>query len=231
MSHSTKAFTIILALAAVLFCPTRATLAQPTVKTETQPRITSKRMEMPEGAIHGTLYVTIGGKERKVSETALDAWIIQGGRSIVYSGRDGAGGFENEGQSLRIYDAQTGKQRKIMSEYFMVDTVTEVTTSTNKTALLVKLSDGGLGASYLAVVDPSRGEVFFRRWVRLLSRRGDIITIGHYKEDDWNTFIENENAKVKPYKIERQNLNLLLRRRVIFNKPENLALALSPPSD
>src|ERR1041384_487557 len=220
MSHSTKAFTIILALAAVLLCPTPAAIAQTAGKTETQPRITSKRMQIEEGAIYGTLYVTINGKEIKVTEKALDAWIIQGGRNIVYSGREGAGGFENEGQSLHIYDARTGKQRKIMSEYFMVDEVTEVTTSTNKTALLVKLSDGGLGASYLAVVDPSRGEVFFRRWVRLLSRRGDIIVLGHYKEDDWNTFVENEHAKVTPYKKERQNLNILLRRRVIYNKPE-----------
>lgn len=222
MSHSTTAFITILAFAVLLLCPTHAAHAQTAGKTETQPRITSKRLAIEEGGIHGTLFVTVNGQERKIADAALDAWIIQGGRSIVYSGRDGVGGFENEGQSLRIYDARTEKHRKIMSEYFMVDEVTEATTSTNKTALLVKLTDGGLGASYLAVVDPSRGEVFFRRWVKIISRRGDIITIGHYKEDDWDKFLQNENAKVKPYKIERQNLNILLRRRVIVNKAENL---------
>jgi hypothetical protein len=173
-----------------------------------------------DGAYFGPLYVTIGGRERKIAAEAIAAWIIQGGRRVVYSGRDGAGGFENEGQSLRIYDARTGRQRKIMAGYYGVDEVTEVTTGRNKTALLVEMSDGGLGASYLAVVDPARGEVFFRRWAKLISRRGDIIVIGHYREDDWEKFHEDENARVRPYKTERQNLNTILRRRVIINKPD-----------
>jgi hypothetical protein len=155
-----------------------------------------------------------------IADEAVAAWIIQGGRRAVYSGRDGAGGFENEGQSLRIYDARTGQRRKVMAEYYAVDEITEVTTSKNKTALLVEMSDGGLGASYLAVVDPDRGEVFFRPWTKIISRRGDIIGIGHYKEDDWEKFLEDNNAKVTPYKTERQNLNIILRRRVIFNKPD-----------
>jgi hypothetical protein len=82
------------------------------------------------------------------------------------------------------------------------------------------MSDGGLGASYLAVVDPARGEVFFRRWTKIISRRGDIIVIGHYKEDDWEKFLEDNKAKVTPSKTERLNLNIILRRRMIFNKPD-----------
>jgi hypothetical protein len=175
---------------------------------------------VPEGVFFGPLYVTIGGKERKIADRAVEARIIQRGRQVVYSGLDGAGGFENEGQSLRIYDARTGKTRKIMAEYYIVTKIREVTTSRNRTALLVEMEDGGLGASYLAVVDPARGEVFFRRWAKIISRRGDIIVIGHYKEDDWDKFMENENAKVTPYKRERQNLNTILRRRVIFKKPD-----------
>jgi len=83
---------------------------------------------------------------------------------------------------------------------------------------LLDLADGGLGASYQAVVDPNRGEVFFRRWAKVISRRGDVIVLGRYKEDDWDKFMENENAKVRPYRTERYNLNQLLRRRIIFNK-------------
>lgn len=202
-----------------LWCATSEAQTQG-ARTAGQPVITNVRLDNDGGQHSGPVYVTIGGRERKIADDAFDAWLIEGGRRVVYSGRDGSGGFENEGQSLRIYDARTGKGRKILSEYVGVDKVTEVTTSTHKTALLVAMSDGGLGASYLAVVDPQRGEVFFRRWVRLLSRRGDIITMGHYREDDWENLNndETENARVKPYKRERQNLNVILKGRVIFNK-------------
>jgi hypothetical protein len=182
-----------------------------------QALITASRVDRSENEMQGPVYATMGGQESKIAEAGYESWIIQGGRKLVYSGRDGAGGFENEGMSLHIYDAQTGRSRKIMSEYFMVDKVAEATTSNGKTALLVTLSDGGLGASYFALVDPARGEVFFRRWARLLSRKGDTIVLGRYREDDWEKFVD-ENSKVTPYRKERYDLKALLRRRVIQNK-------------
>lgn len=179
--------------------------------------ITSARVARAEGEMTGAVYVTIDGKETKIADAGVDSWVIQRGRQVVYSGRDGSGGFENEGMSLHIYDARTGRQRKIMSEYFMVDKIAEAATRSRRTALLVELSDGGLGASYFAVVDPARGEVFFRRWARLLSRQGDTVVLGVYKEEDWEKF-SDPNARVRPRKKERYNLSAILRRRVIVNK-------------
>lgn len=219
MKHASKTAVMLLALGTLL-CQVCSAHPQQVRPTDTLPVVTSTRVAVSDGTFFGPLYVTIGGKERKIADEAVAAWIIQGGRRVVYSGRDGAGGFENEGQSLHIYDARTGQRRKIMAEYYGVDEITEVTTSKNKTALLVEMSDGGLGASYLAVVDPARGEVFFRPWTKIISRRGDIIVIGYYKEEDWEKFLEDNDAKVTPYKTERQNLNIILRRRVIFNKPD-----------
>ena len=178
---------------------------------------TNARVDKAEGRIYGPLFVTISGKERKITEEAQQAWILSGGSYVVYSSSDGAGGYENEGQSLHLYDVRTGKQKRIMSEYFMVETVEEVLTSKKKRALLVTLEDGGLGASYVAVVDPTRGEVFFRRWARMLSRKGDTIVLGRYHEGDWDKLM-TEGAKVRPYRTERYNLNSLLLRRVIVNK-------------
>lgn len=219
MNRSTGVAVILLALGA-LWCHTPGAQAQRRARSTTQTQvITSARVALPDGVFTGPLHVTVGGRERKIADAALEAWVIEGGRKVVYSGADGAGGFENEGQSLHVYDAATGKRRKIMSEYYGVTKVTEVKTSSNKTALLVEMADGGLGASYLAVVDPARGEVFFRRWARISSRQGDQIVIGHYREDDWDKLNENENAQVVPYKTERQNLNTILRGRVIYNKP------------
>jgi len=201
---------VLLALFALCACHARA---------QERAVATAARVAVSEGSISGPLYVTVGGAERKVADAAVKAWIIRGGRQVVYSGLDGAGGYENEGQSLRAYDAATGRSRKLMSAYYMIDEVTEATTSAGRTALLVEMSDGGLGASYLAVVDPARGQVFFRRWVKLVSRRGDVISLGHYRERDWNRLNEGENARVRPYKVERQNLEALLRGRLITNRP------------
>ena len=219
MKSSTMTALLILAVAGLVICTPEAK-SQPKDSPATQ-RITSARVARDENKMTGAVYATIGGKEKEIAEAGIEVLVIEGGRRVVYSGLDGSGGFENEGQSLYVYDPRTNKKRKILSEYFIVDKITEVTTSRKKTALLVDFGDGALGASYQAVVDPNRGEVFFRRWAKVISRRGDIIVIGRYKEDDWEKFAENENAKVRPYRTERYNLNQLLRRRVIINKREN----------
>jgi hypothetical protein len=182
-------------------------------------RATKVRVEKQE--IYGPLFITIAGSEKKIADNAQQAWLINGGRHVVYSSSDGAGGFENEGQSLHLYDVGSGTHKRIMSEYFMVDKVEEVVTSRKKRALLVEMVDGGLGASYVAVVDPWRGEVFFRRGARILTRKGDTIVIGFYKEDDWEELDTPQGRKVRPYKSERHNLNSLLLRRVIVNKRDN----------
>ena len=183
-----------------------------------EPRATKTRIDMRD--IYGALFVTIAGTEKKVTDQAQKAWIINGGRHVVYSSDQGAGGYENEGQSLHLYDLDTRNHKRIMSEYFMVQRVKEVITSNKKRALLVTMEDGGLGASYLAVVDPWRGEVFFRRWVRILANNGDIIILGFYREKDWGDL--EEGKRVRPYKRERHNLKTLLQRPVIVNKKENL---------
>src|SRR5215213_4329434 len=114
MKHASKTAIVLIALGTLL-CHARSVHAQQVRPTGTLPVITSTRVAVLDGTFFGPLYVTIGGKERKIAEEAVAAWIIQGGRRVVYSGRDGAGGFENEGQSLRIYDARTGQPRKIMA--------------------------------------------------------------------------------------------------------------------
>lgn len=182
----------------------------------TAQKVTNVRIDLQ--GIYGPLFITTGGKEKKITNEAQQAWIINKGWQVVYSSSHGAGGFENEGQSLHLYDVRTGKQKRVLSEYFGVTDVEEAVTSTKQRALLVTMADGGLGASYIAVVDPRRGEVFFRRWSQILSRKGDVIVLGIYKEDDWDKLNSEPDAKVRPYKTERHNLNSLLRRRVIVNK-------------
>lgn len=194
-----------------------------------QPIATSFRLERTEDAITQRLFITVNGKERRISNRAIDAWLIDDGRSVVYSGPDGSGGYENEGQSLRIYNVRTRRTRKVLSEYTAVVAVMDVKLSTGQQALLVRLGDGGLGASYFAVVDPRRGEVFFRSWAELIELKGDRIKLGFFKEDDWGDINEERSdefknrpkvippATMKPRRTETHDLRRILRRRVIYN--------------
>jgi len=127
-------------------------LAVPTVPAQTRsPQknqiATGYKIKGPEG-FAGELYITVGGKTKKIGEDALIAWIIDGGSQVVYSARDGAGGFENEGESLRVYDVNSGRTRKILAEYESIEAVLEAKLTTGETLLLVRLVDGGVGASY-----------------------------------------------------------------------------------
>ena len=179
---------------------------------------TASEVRIEMDGIYGPLFITIAGKEQKIAEEAQKAWIISGGADVVYSSSDGAGGYENEGQGLHIYNVRSGERKRIMSGYYMIEDVQEVVTSKKKRVLLVRMIDGGLGASYIAAVDPRRGEVFFWRWARVLQRKGDIVTIGFYHEEDWEKLDSDQGEELRPYKIERRNLNSLLLRPVIHNK-------------
>ena len=161
----------------------------------------------------GPLYVSVGDRELRVTDKALNAWIVGGGRQVVYSAPDGAGGYENEGNALHLYDLQSGKERKILSEYFAIDRVTEVRTRNRKTAFLVEMRDGGLGASHVAVVDPRRGEVFIASKTRLQDRTGDLFVLGFYRDDDWEALANGKD--VQPYKVRRYDLKRLLLRAPI----------------
>ena len=193
---------------------------------------TKFRLEQIEGAgtIANRLYVTVNGRERKITNQALLAWIIDDGKRVAYSWTDGSGGFENEGQSLRIYNVRTGRIRKVLSEFMMIVALTPHRLTTGELALLIKMGDGGLGGSYFAVVDPNRGEVFYRRWAEVTAVVGDRITLAFYNPEDWEN-IQQERAgkeddpnvvvsttKVKPIKHERHDLKRILKLPVLVRK-------------
>lgn len=109
------------------------------------------------------LYATIGVKQKKIADSASAAWIVDKGHKVVFASTDGAGGFEGEGQGLHIYDVRTGEQRKIMSEYFVIDSVLDVKIDSVSHALVVTMHDGGLGAPHFAIVDPDGERLFINQ--------------------------------------------------------------------
>jgi len=205
-------------------------------------RASSFRIDETGTSTGGKLYITVAGRERKIYDEAFEAWLVNDGRDVVFSSHDGAGGFENEGQSLRIYNVATRAVRKILSETVGIIAVQEVKTSTGATVLLVAMADGGLGGSYFAVVDPKRGEVFFRRWAEVTAIYGDNITLATYRADDFEAINEERGwkpgpsnqviakTKVAPSKIETHDLKRLLKNRVIYNRRPNLNSPSTPPT-
>ncbi|MBX7169874.1 MAG: GerMN domain-containing protein [Pyrinomonadaceae bacterium] len=209
-----------------------------------------------EDYLGGRLFVTVGGKARKISNTAVDAWIIDDGKAVVFAMPDRSRGFEGEGVSLSIYDVKTGKIRQIMAEHTFTTGLSEVRLSNGSIALVVSMGDGGLGGSYIAVVDPKRGEVLDEHLAELTEIKGDKITLAYYKEEDWDAINEarewdttkSQNAFAKPTKVNPEktatfDLKEVLKNKVIYNptneeygkeyerKYSNLIIYLWRPND
>ena len=179
----------------------------------------------------GELYITVGGKEIKLTDEAVEAWIIDGGKSVVYSGRDGAGFADSRGQSLRIYEVVTGKTNKIMAERADILGLSEVKLSSGEPALLVRLEDGGSGTPYAVVVDPKRGEVLRRSGAEFSEIKDDTAKIVYYQSNDWETIFQpragkdNKNKTAIPMKVkakikktEMLDLKKIIKMKVIVVK-------------
>lgn len=97
----------------------------------------------------------------RVDSTAGVGLILQSsaGAQVAYSALDGAGGYENEGQSVWIVEVASKQRRPVMREYAQVREIREVRAADGTALLVVRTEDGGAGMSHIAVVDPRRGQV------------------------------------------------------------------------
>ncbi len=111
----------------------------------------------------GAAVVTLtSGDTLVVSDSAVGAWSLGDGSIVAVSGLDGAGGYENEGQSLTVIDLPSGARRRVLADYYYIVDVGMVASGADA-ALLVHMRDGGQGSLHVAVVDPKRGMVFRTR--------------------------------------------------------------------
>ena len=108
----------------------------------------------------GAAVVTLeSGDSVVVSDSAFRVWTLGRGSLVAVSGLDGAGGYENEGQSLTLIDLSTGARRRVVADYFQIVRV-ELMEVGGQQAVLVHMRDGGQGSLHVTVVDPKRGQVF-----------------------------------------------------------------------
>ncbi len=116
-----------------------------------------------------------------VADSAFRAWKVTEGL-VAVSGLDGAGGYENEGQSLTVIDVASGTRRRVLADYFQVVRVQAVTAD-GRVALLVHMRDGGQGGLHVTIVDPQRGPVF--RALHALGRiDGGLVLVSGFGDGD-----------------------------------------------
>jgi hypothetical protein len=127
----------------------------------------------------GTVWAVLDGQQITLGTDAVLAWVLADGRFVAWSGTDGAGGYENEGQSLHLHDTLSGKTHKVMSERYEINRVSSHLLSTGRWALLVEMSDGAVDGDHFAVVNPERGETFFAKMAIRVALEGDLLTLGY----------------------------------------------------
>ena len=131
----------------------------------------------------GPAVVTLlSGDTVVVSDSAVRAWTLGDGARVAVSGLDGAGGYENEGQSLTVIDLATGTRRRVLADYYAIVKV-EMAEAGGHAALLVHMRDGGLGSLHVAVVDPRRGTVFRTRNAIGRIVNGSVLVAGYGDSD------------------------------------------------
>ncbi|MHB1000349.1 MAG: YbaY family lipoprotein [Armatimonadota bacterium] len=171
--------------------------------------LTSVRIERdPPDSFTGRLVARWNAREVIVSNYAIRSWQLgSNANTVFYSSLDGAGGFENEGQSLWRYDIDTGKRTKLVTDYFMINKVVSSPSRTGRRALLISMSDGGLGAPHVIIADPVRGAVWRYRLARFVGIRNGRAAVGLYRAHD----IESDRV-TRPYRILYVDLDTVLRR-------------------
>jgi len=182
---------------------TLAALAEGQSAAAPPPAVTARVERGPTG--FGPVVVTADGQTRRLNVRASGVWVTDGGKVVLYAVAGGAGGFEGEGQALYRYDPATGQSRRIFAERYLIRDVREARSRSGARALLVRMTDGGLGAPHAAVAHPERGLVWRASFARLGAPVGGTVRAEHLpraETDDW--------AAVKPLRTETLDLDRLL---------------------
>lgn len=130
----------------------------------------------------GPVVAVIDGKERRVAEQAWKAWLAEAGRAVLYSGTDGAGGFEDEGHSLYRYDVASGDRRKLLAADALIHEVTEARSRAGRLVYVVSLRDGAVGGPSTSILDPARGELHRQRDAAFDRAADGLVILSLYRQ-------------------------------------------------
>ena len=194
-----------------------AALAQsPCAQDDLSRPITAAEIAKEQSAA-GPLIISSNDAKCILAPKVFKFWILDNGMQIAYSTSTGENGFEGEGQALQLYDLRDKKDREVLSEPFVIESVKEVFAREHRRGLLVVMTDSGLGASSIALVDPHRGTVFIARKAKVLGQVNDRLTLGFYQDEDWEQMARG--ISVRPRRGRHYDVGALLRRKSKTDPP------------
>ena len=164
------------------------------------------RVEVTEPGKPGRVIGTVNGKDDVFSEAGFKAWVVDEGRTVLYSA-PGEGGYEGEGQTLmKVALTCDCKPKPVVNLPLRIDNMREVMDKSDRPLWVAELSDGGAGVGHVAVVDPMRNLVILRKaGVKLLDITDGEMTLGVYEgEAAWADLAAGK--KVEPAKREKVDL-------------------------
>lgn len=200
-----------------------------------EPLADQMRIESADEFYRGALYITVDGREKRIAERAYRHNLHNGGREVIYIGAEDE---KDEKLSVRIYDVKTEQTRKLIftDVPHLSALARNVKLSDGKRLLLIEtLADIG-APGHLWMVDPERGAIFFQRSAVCAKIEGAVITVVYYRDEDWGKMKEDleldftdldyirNKAKVKPYKIEKLDLEKI-RNNEVIDAERQIALA------
>ncbi|HEX8550067.1 MAG TPA: hypothetical protein VF681_00790 [Abditibacteriaceae bacterium] len=116
----------------------------------------------PNVQSRGDLIVTVAGKDKTLARDVRAFRVFDKGRTLLWIGFDGAGGFENEGQSLWRLDSATGRSRKLLAETYEIDAFQEARGRSGRRVWVLTLGSGGLSWPHIHVIRDN-GESLWRQ--------------------------------------------------------------------
>jgi hypothetical protein len=209
-------FIAVMAVAFFCFSGAHAAPRSRCSQVDIPPPLTAAEIEK-EQAASGPLIISSHALTCVVAPKAYKFWILNQGQQIAYSTSTGSSGFEGEGQALQIYELRDKKDREVLSQPLVIESVKEVFAPGHRRGLLVEMRDGGLGASSIALVDPGRGTVFTARKAKTLSQAKNRLTLGFYEDQDWESMARG--IPVSPRRVQHYDVGALLRRRTLTEPP------------
>ncbi len=155
------------------------------------------RLVHARGYAHNRVYVTVQGRELQLTDGAISAFLLAGGRYVAWSGPDGVRGPYGVGQSLYVYDTRTRAVARVMAELAAVEQVEAISLSNGEEAFVVALRDVGAVAPHLAIVHPQRGQVFRGLLTEAYDRRGDLLRLRTFVLGDKRATLEEFQLDLK----------------------------------
>lgn len=129
----------------------------------------------------GEAMARIGDRGISVGSGALRVWLLDDGKFVGYSTPEGAGGYENEGEALFLYDIRAKHCQEALREVFPIQEVVTARSRAGRLFFVVRMRDGGLGAPHLGIVYQRRGYVWRAPFTELVLIEGGRAMIAQYK--------------------------------------------------